>query len=107
MVGRSRRCPAATGPRRASPGAASARKPRSGCWPSRWVSSSASGCGKADFDRLRCLELLIVKGWANKDVAKYLKLTEQAVASYKFQAVGRLKEMARRSGLELEQLGEG
>ena len=62
---------------------------------------------KADFDRLRCLELLIVKGWANKDVAKYLNLTEQAVASYKFQTIGRLKEMARRSGLSLEHLGEG
>ena len=62
---------------------------------------------KADFDRLRCLELLIVKGWANKDVAKYLHLTEQAVASYKFQTIGRLKEMARRSGLSLEHLGEG
>jgi RNA polymerase sigma-70 factor (ECF subfamily) len=62
---------------------------------------------KADFDRLRCLELLIVKGWANKDVAKYLDLTEQAVASYKFQTIGRLKEMARRSGLSLEHLGEG
>ena len=63
--------------------------------------------GKADFDRLRCLELLIVKGWANKDVAKYLNLSEQAVASYKFQAVSRLKEMARRSGHELEQFGDG
>ena len=63
--------------------------------------------GKGDFDRLRCLELLIVKGWANKDAAKYLKITEQAVASYKFQAISRLKEMARKSGLELEQLGEG
>jgi RNA polymerase sigma-70 factor, ECF subfamily len=63
--------------------------------------------GKSDFDRLRCLELLIVKGWANKDVAKYLNLTEQAVASYKFQTIGRLKDMARRSGLSLEQLGEG
>src|SRR3954465_15219936 len=63
--------------------------------------------GKSDFDRLRCLELLIVKGWANKDVAKYLNLTEQAVASYKFQTIGRLKEMARRSGLSLEHLGEG
>ncbi len=62
---------------------------------------------KADFDRLRCLELLIVKGWANKDVAKYLNLTEQAVASYKFQTIGRLKEMARKSGLSLEHLGEG
>ena len=62
---------------------------------------------RGDFDRLRCLELLVVKGWANKDVAKYLDLTEQAVASYKFQTVGRLKEMARKAGLSLENLGEG
>lgn len=62
---------------------------------------------RGDYDRLRCLELLIVKGWANKDVARYLELTEQAVASYKFQTVGRLKEMARRAGLSLEDLGEG
>jgi RNA polymerase sigma-70 factor (ECF subfamily) len=62
---------------------------------------------KGDFDRLKCLELLIVKGWANKDVAKYLGLTEQAVASYKFQTVGRLKDMARRAGMNLERLGEG
>jgi RNA polymerase sigma-70 factor, ECF subfamily len=62
---------------------------------------------KADFTRLRCLELLIVKGWANKDVAKYLDLTEQAVASYKFQTTGRLKEMARRAGMSLEHFGEG
>jgi len=58
---------------------------------------------RGDYDRLRCLELLIVKGWANKDVAKYLSLTEQAVASYKFQTVGRLKEMARRAGLSLDE----
>ena len=62
---------------------------------------------RGDFDRIRCLELLVVKGWANKDVAKYLEITEQAVASYKFQTIGRLKEMARRSGLSLEHLGEG
>jgi len=62
---------------------------------------------KGDFTRLCCMELLIVKGWANKDVAKYLGLTEQAVASYKFQAVSRLKEMARRAGLSFESLGGG
>ena len=28
---------------------------------------------RGDYDRLRCMELLIVKGWANKDVAKYLE----------------------------------
>ncbi len=60
---------------------------------------------RSDFDRIRCLELLLVKGRANKDVAKYLGITEQAVASYKFQAVGRLKEMARRAGMSLEHLG--
>jgi len=61
---------------------------------------------RGDFDRLRCLELLIVKGWANKDVAKYLDLTEQAVASYKFQTVARLKDMAKKAGLSLENLGD-
>ncbi len=60
---------------------------------------------RGDYDRIRCLELLVVKGWANKDVAKHLGLTEQAVASYKFQAVGRLKEMARRAGMNLEGWG--
>jgi RNA polymerase sigma-70 factor (ECF subfamily) len=62
---------------------------------------------RGDYTRLQCLELLIVKDWANKDVAKYLGLTEQAVASYKFQTIGRLKEMARKAGLNLENLGEG
>jgi len=62
---------------------------------------------RGDYDRLRCLELLIVKGWANKDVARFLNLTEQAVASYKFQTVSRLKEMARRGGLSLDDLGGG
>lgn len=60
---------------------------------------------RGDFDRLRCLELLIVKGWANKDAAKFLNLTEQAVASYKFQTIARLKEMARRAGLSFDDLG--
>ncbi len=59
---------------------------------------------KGDYLRLRCLELLIVKGWANKDVASYLGLTEQAVASYKFQTVSRLKELARREGMNPESL---
>jgi RNA polymerase sigma-70 factor, ECF subfamily len=62
---------------------------------------------RGDYDRVRCLELLIVKNWANKDVASYLNITEQAVASYKFQTVARLKEMARRAGLNLDELGEG
>src|SRR5258708_720272 len=62
---------------------------------------------RGDFDRLRCMELLVVKSWANKDVAKHLAITEQAVASYKFQTIGRLKEMARRAGLSLDTWAEG
>jgi RNA polymerase sigma-70 factor, ECF subfamily len=62
---------------------------------------------RGDYDRIRCLELLIVKNWANKDVARHLNITERAVASYKFQTIARLKEMARRAGLSLEELGEG
>jgi len=62
---------------------------------------------RGDYDRLRCLELLVVKSWPNKDVAKHLGLTEQAVASYKFQTVARLKEMARRVGLGLDGLSGG
>lgn len=62
---------------------------------------------RGDFDRIRCVELLIVKGWANKDVARHLGLTEQAVASHKFQTIARLKEMARRAGLSFDGSGEG
>lgn len=62
---------------------------------------------RGDYDRIRCLELLMVKGWANKDVARLLGLTEQAVASYKFQTIARLKEMARRAGLNLDAAPEG
>ncbi len=61
---------------------------------------------RGDYDRLRCMELLIVKGWANKDAAAHLEITEQAVASFKFQTIARLKEMARRAGLSLEELGD-
>jgi RNA polymerase sigma-70 factor (ECF subfamily) len=60
---------------------------------------------RQDYDRIRCLELLIVKGWANKDVARYLEITEQSVASYKFQTIARLKDMARRAGLNLDEMG--
>lgn len=60
---------------------------------------------RADYLRLRCLELLIVKGWANKDVATHLGITEQAVASYKFQTIARLKQMARKAGLNLDEWG--
>ena len=38
---------------------------------------------KGEYLRLKVLELLLVKGWANRDVAKFLKIGEQQVAMQK------------------------
>lgn len=50
--------------------------------------------GKGEYDRVRCLELIFVKNWANKEIARYLGMTETAVAGLKFQALSRLKNKA-------------
>ena len=54
---------------------------------------------KGEFVRIQVLELLFVKGWANKDVAKLLKISEQQVANYRFAAVKKLSEQVRAAGL--------
>jgi RNA polymerase sigma-70 factor (ECF subfamily) len=54
---------------------------------------------KGEFIRIQVLELLFVKGWANKDVAKFLKISEQQVANYRFAAVKKLSEHVRDAGL--------
>jgi RNA polymerase sigma-70 factor, ECF subfamily len=54
---------------------------------------------KGDFARLKVMELLLVKGWANRDVAAHLKVTEQQVANYRFAAVKKLGEQVREAGL--------
>src|SRR5262245_12210765 len=52
-----------------------------------------------DFDRLKVLELLFVKGWANCDVAAHLKIKEQQVANFRFAAVKKLTESIKDAGL--------
>lgn len=54
---------------------------------------------RGDFLRLKVLELLLVKGWANRDVAAFLKVSEQQVANYRFAAVKKLTEIIRDAGL--------
>jgi RNA polymerase sigma-70 factor, ECF subfamily len=54
---------------------------------------------KGDWTRIKVLELLWVKGWANRDVAKFLKISEQQVANYRFAAVKKLSEHIRNDGL--------
>jgi len=49
------------------------------------------------WERLQCVELIFVLGWANKNVARRLDITEQAVANHKFFVVSKLKEAAKQS----------
>lgn len=54
---------------------------------------------KGEYLRIQVLELLFVKGWANKDVAAFLGVNEQQVANYRFAAVKKLTEQMRAAGL--------
>lgn len=54
---------------------------------------------KGDFIRVQVLELLLVKGWANRDVAKFLEIGEQQVANYRFAALRKLAEHIKDAGL--------
>jgi RNA polymerase sigma-70 factor (ECF subfamily) len=54
---------------------------------------------RGDFLRLKVLELLFVKGWANRDVAVHLGIREQQVANFRFAAVKKLTELIRHAGL--------
>jgi len=49
---------------------------------------------RAEYERLKCIELLFVVGLANKHVAERLGITEQAVANHKHFVVSKLKDAA-------------
>ena len=52
------------------------------------------------WERLQCVELIFVLGWPNKDVARRLGTTEQAVANHKFFVVSKLKDAAKKAQLQ-------
>jgi len=52
--------------------------------------------------RIKVLELLFVKGWANRDVAAFLEVSEQHVANVRFAAVKKISETVRGAGLPAE-----
>jgi RNA polymerase sigma-70 factor (ECF subfamily) len=54
---------------------------------------------QGDWVRVQVLELLFVKGWANKDVAAFLEIKEQQVANIRFAAVKKISEHLRSAGL--------
>lgn len=54
---------------------------------------------RGDWTKLRCLELLLVSGLANREVAAQTGLSEQQVANYKSDFLLRLKSILSRAGL--------
>jgi RNA polymerase sigma-70 factor, ECF subfamily len=54
---------------------------------------------RQDWEKLACLELLFVRCWTNQSVAARLNMTEQAVASVKFEFVARLRILLRKQEL--------
>ena len=60
-----------------------------------------------EYERLKCTELLFVKGYANNEVADLLNISEQAVANHKYFVVSKLKEAAKRfsSDFDLDAFG--
>jgi RNA polymerase sigma-70 factor (ECF subfamily) len=57
---------------------------------------------QGDFLRVKVLELLLVKGWMNRDVAAFLKISEQQVANIRFAAVKRIGDKVREAGLPVD-----
>jgi RNA polymerase sigma-70 factor, ECF subfamily len=57
---------------------------------------------RGDHVRVKVMELLLVKGWANRDVAAFLQLSEQQVANYRFAAIKKLTDHIRAAGLPVD-----
>ncbi len=52
-----------------------------------------------EFVRIKVLELLLVKGWANRDVAAFLRISEQQVANIRYAGVKKISEHIKNAGL--------
>ena len=57
---------------------------------------------KNDWTKIKCMELLFVRGRANKDVADLLCITEQQVANFKFDFLTRLRNQLKKQNLSQE-----
>ena len=57
---------------------------------------------KSDWTKLKCIEMLVVRGTPNIAAAKELGITEQQVANFKFDFISRLRSQIKRQGLSAE-----
>lgn len=57
---------------------------------------------RGQWQKIQCLELLLVRGLPNKEVAQQLAMTEQAVANLKFEALARLRAALRKQQLSID-----
>jgi RNA polymerase sigma-70 factor (ECF subfamily) len=57
---------------------------------------------RGDWQKIQCAELLFVRGWANKEVARHLGISEQTVANHKFEFLARLRTAVRKQCLPEE-----
>ncbi|HEY2882981.1 MAG TPA: sigma-70 family RNA polymerase sigma factor [Pirellulales bacterium] len=57
---------------------------------------------RGEWWKIQCAELLLVRGWANKDVATKLGISEQQVANQKFDLLARLRTLLERQQLSAE-----
>jgi RNA polymerase sigma-70 factor, ECF subfamily len=54
---------------------------------------------RGEWEKIKCAELLVVRGWANKDVSQHLGLSEQQVANQKFDLLARLRTTLKKQGV--------
>jgi RNA polymerase sigma-70 factor (ECF subfamily) len=54
---------------------------------------------RGEWQKLKCLELVVVRGWPNKQVAVEVGLSEQVVANFKFDFLARLRTLVSKQGL--------
>ncbi|MBL8888932.1 MAG: RNA polymerase sigma factor [Planctomycetaceae bacterium] len=65
----------------------------------RWID-------KKNWIKLKCIELLIVRGWSNKKTSQALGLTEQQVANYKFDFVASMKNAIKKQNIAADAIAE-
>lgn len=57
---------------------------------------------KDDWGKIKCMEMLFVRGRANKEAAELLGISEQQVANFKFDFLARLRNQLKKQNLSQE-----